>query len=270
MALVPRFRPDMVTLITTFIRDTFADTARSTAIVGMSGGVDSALVAKLCVEALGAKHVRGIALPEQESPLEDLEDARSWGGDLGIALDVVDIAPMVAPFRSRLGVKERKALGNIKARTRMIVLYDLASGNNGLVVGTSNKSEIALGYMTKFGDAAADLDPIGDLYKTQVRALARHLGIPEVILAKPPTADLVAGQTDEEDFGISYPKADAILHWLLNGYGPEQIAALGFSGEEVELVRGRLNATHWKRKLPTVAVLSGTAIGEFYLRPVDY
>ena len=109
-----------------------------------------------------------------------------------------------------------------------------------------------------------------DLYKTQVRALARHLGVPEAIVTKPPTADLVAGQTDEEDLGLSYDKADAILHWLVSGYGPEQIEALGFTALEVEQVRRRLDGTHWKRKLPTVAVLSGTAIGEFYLRPVDY
>ncbi len=262
MALVPRFRPDMVTLITTFIRDTFADTARSTAIVGMSGGVDSALVAKLCVEALGAKHVRGIALPEQESPLEDLEDARSWGGDLGIALDVVDIAPMVAPFRSRLGVKERKALGNIKARTRMIVLYDLASGNNGLVVGTSNKSEIALGYMTKFGDAAADLDPIGDLYKTQVWEMALHLGLPKAIVDKKPTAGLWKGQTDEGELGITYPELDSILLGIELELPQEEIAArTGLDVLKVARVEELVRAGVHKRKVPPIPKIGTRTFG---------
>jgi NAD+ synthase len=152
----------------------------------------------------------------------------------------------------------------------MIALFDRSAALGALPIGTGNKSERLLGYFTWHADDAPPINPLGDLYKSQVTALARHLGVPEEIVSKPPTADLIAGQTDEGDFGISYARADLVLHWLLQGYSAEQIAGLGFSADEIERVRQRLDSTHWKRRLPTVAVLSGTAINEFYLRPVDY
>jgi NAD+ synthetase len=139
-----------------------------------------------------------------------------------------------------------------------------------LPLGTGNKTERLFGYFTWHADDSPPVNPIGDLFKSQVWALARQLGVPDVIVSKPASADLIRGQTDESDFGISYPKADAILDWLLHGYRPAEIAALGYTPEEVEVVRRRLESTHWKRRLPTVAMLSQTAIGEFYLRPVDY
>jgi NAD+ synthase len=160
--------------------------------------------------------------------------------------------------------------GNIMARMRMIVLFDLSAELNALPLGTGNKSERLLGYFTWHADDSPPINPIGDLFKTQIWALARHVGVPEVIVSKPASADLVTGQTDEADFGISYSKADLILHWLLSGYRPPDIAPLGFTLAEVELVQRRLESTHWKRRLPTVAMLSQTAIGEYYLRPVDY
>ena len=156
------------------------------------------------------------------------------------------------------------------ARARMIVLFDLSAGHGALPIGTGNKSERLLGYFTWHADDSPPVNPIGDLFKTQVWALARHMGVPETIVTKPATADLVHGQTDEGDFGISYRKADAILHWLLLGYLPAEIEVYGFTAAEVDLVRKRLASTHWKRRLPTVAMVSPTAIGEFYLRPVDY
>jgi NAD+ synthase len=156
------------------------------------------------------------------------------------------------------------------ARMRMITLFDQAAALRGIPLGTGNKTERLFGYFTWHADDSPPVNPIGDLFKTQVWALARHLGVPAAIVDKPPTADLVAGQTDEGDFGISYARADPILHWILSGYGDAAIEQLGFSAAEVTLVRSRLDATHWKRKLPTVAMLSPTAIGEFYLRPVDY
>jgi NAD+ synthase len=152
----------------------------------------------------------------------------------------------------------------------MVALFDRSAALGALPLGTGNKTERLFGYFTWHADDTPPVNPIGDLFKTQVVALARHLGVPEVILAKPPTADLVSGQTDEGDFGITYAKADAILHWLLKGYDSARIGALGFKPGEVELVRQRLASTHWKRRLPTVAVLSQTAINEFYLRPVDF
>ena len=151
------------------------------------------------------------------------------------------------------------------ARQRMIVLFDLSAKLNALPLGTSNKSERLLGYFTWHGDDAPPVNPLGDLFKTQVWALARHVGVPEAIVAKPATADLIKGQTDEGDLGVSYLNADRILYHLIRGEQPR-----GFTKEEVETVRTRLDSTHWKRRLPTVAVLSQTAIGEFYLRPVDY
>src|SRR5512140_1273213 len=156
------------------------------------------------------------------------------------------------------------------ARQRMIVLFDQSAKLKALPLGTGNKTERLLGYFTWHADDSPPINPIGDLFKTQVWTLARHLGVPEAITGKPGTADLVKGQTDEGDLGISYPRADVILYWLLRGLRPADIERLGFSAAEVQLVRKRLESTHWKRRMPTVAMLSPTAIGEYYLRPVDY
>jgi NAD+ synthetase len=156
------------------------------------------------------------------------------------------------------------------ARMRMITLFDLAAKHEAIPLGTGNKTERLFGYFTWHADDSPPVNPIGDLFKTQVFALARHLGIPSIIVDKPPTADLVHGQTDEGDFGISYAKADEILNWIVSGYDGEDLVAHGFDATEVELVRKRLDGTHWKRRMPTVAMISPTAIGESYLRPVDY
>jgi NAD+ synthetase len=152
----------------------------------------------------------------------------------------------------------------------MIVLFDLSYKHQALPLGTGNKSERLLGYFTWHADDAPPVNPLGDLFKTQVWELARHVGVPAVIVDKPATADLIKGQTDEGDLGISYPRADLILYYLLRGLKPDQIAARGFTADEVAIVSRRLATTHWKRRLPTVAMMSQTAIGEFYLRPVDY
>ena len=164
----------------------------------------------------------------------------------------------------------RSASSGVSARARMIVLFDLSAGHGSLPLGTGNKSERLLGYFTWHADDSPPVNPLGDLFKTQVWALAQHLGVPDQIVSKPATADLVHGQTDEGDFGISYHKADGILHRLLLGYRAGEIEPFGYTADEVEIVRKRLESTHWKRRLPTVAMVSPTAIGEFYLRPVDY
>lgn len=156
------------------------------------------------------------------------------------------------------------------ARQRMIVLFDQSAKYEGLPVGTGNKSERLLGYFTWHADDSPPINPIGDLFKTQVWHLARHLGVPKEIVDKPATADLIRGQTDEEDLGITYARSDRILALMLMGYGEEDMVARGFSLVEVALVVRKVNATHWKRHLPTTAVISTTAINEFYLRPVDY
>ncbi len=240
-------------------------------VLGLSGGVDSALVAFLAVEALGRDHVTAVRMPYRSSSPESLAHAQLVIDQLGIPSRTIDISDGVDGIVTAIGGDTSPARrGNVMARMRMITLFDLSAELKALPLGTGNKTERLFGYFTWHADDSPPVNPIGDLFKTQVWALARHLGVPDVIVTKPASADLIRGQTDEGDFGISYPKADVILHWLLQGYRAEEIAALGFTAAEVALVRGRLESTHWKRRLPTVAMLSQTAIGEYYLRPVDY
>jgi NAD+ synthetase len=240
-------------------------------LVALSGGLDSAVVAFLAAEALGPENVTAIRMPYRHSSPESLAHAAEVVDRLGIGVETIDISAGADGLSGALPSRPDPArLGNILARLRMVTLFDRSAALGALPLGTGNKTERLFGYFTWHGDDTPPVNPIGDLFKTQVIALARHLGVPDSILAKPPTADLVSGQTDEGDFGITYAKADAILHWLLNGYDASGIEALGFTSAEVELVRRRLDSTHWKRKLPTVAVLTQTAINEFYLRPVDF
>lgn len=240
-------------------------------VVGLSGGVDSALVTCLAVEALGAENVTAVRMPYASSSPESLEHAALVIDKLGIPSRTVDITAGVDGIVCAIGGASTPARrGNVMARMRMITLFDLSAELDALPLGTGNKTERLFGYFTWHADDSPPVNPIGDLFKTQVWALARFVGVPEVIVAKPASADLIRGQTDEGDFGISYPKADHILHWLLQGYRPEEIEPMGFTPAEIELVRNRLESTHWKRRLPTVAMVSQTAIGEYYLRPVDY
>ena len=240
-------------------------------VIGLSGGVDSSLVAFLAVEALGTENVLGVRMPYRTSSPESLDHAQLVIAALGIAARTVDISTAVDGLAAAIGeAADPSRLGNIMARARMVTLFDLSAATRALPLGTGNKTERLLGYFTWHADDSPPVNPIGDLFKSQVWALARHVGVPEVIVSKPASADLIAGQTDEGDFGISYPRADAILHWILMGYRNAEIVPLGFTDEEIALVRRRLDSTHWKRRLPTVAMLSATAIGEYYLRPVDY
>ena len=240
-------------------------------VIGLSGGVDSSLVAFLAAEALGSEHVLGVRMPYRTSSPESLSHAQLVIDALGIQSVTVDISAAVDSLAAEIGGKpDPGRLGNIMARMRMITLFDLSAAHRALPLGTGNKTERLLGYFTWHADDSPPVNPIGDLFKTQVWVLARHLGVPDVIVSKPASADLIEGQTDEGDFGISYPRADAILHWILLGYRDAEIATLGFTATDTALVRKRLDSTHWKRRLPTVAMLSDTAIGEYYLRPVDY
>jgi len=210
-------------------------------------------------------------MPYRTSSQESLDHAQLVIDALRIPSRTVDISASVDALANAIGDEiEPGRLGNIMARTRMITLFDLSAALRALPLGTGNKTERLFGYFTWHADDSPPVNPIGDLFKTQVWALARYIGVPEVIVAKPASADLIKGQTDEGDFGISYPRADAILHWILLGYREPEISALGYEESEIQLVRRRLDSTHWKRRLPTVAMLSGTAIGEYYLRPVDY
>ncbi|MBI3961719.1 MAG: NAD+ synthase [Deinococcus sp.] len=240
------------------------------AVIGISGGVDSSLTAYLAAKALGPENVMGIRMPYRTSSPDSLAHAQLVVDALGIKSLTVDISPAVDGYLKLFPDADPRRRGNVMARTRMIVLFDQSMAFNALPLGTGNKSERLLGYYTWHADDSPPVNPLGDLFKTQVWALARHLGVPPVIVEKPATADLIQGQTDEGDFGITYYKADLILHYLLEGYSPERITEFGFTSGEILLVKGRLDSTHWKRSLPTSAMISQTAIGEYYLRPVDY
>ncbi len=253
-----------------FIRDEMERRNFSRAVIGVSGGVDSAVTAYLAAKALGPRNVVGVRMPYESSSKESLDHAQLVIDALGIESRTIDITPAVNGYLTHEPDAEHGRRGNVMARMRMITLFDLAAKYRGIPLGTGNKTERMFGYFTWHADDSPPINPLGDLFKTQVWALARHLGVPHVIVDKAPTADLVVGQTDETDFGISYAKADEILNWLLNGYTPNELADRGFDPSEVAIVKTRVESTHWKRRLPTVAMVSSTAIGESYLRPVDY
>ncbi len=256
--------------LTTFLREELHSRGFEKGVVGISGGVDSAVTAFLAARALGALNVIGVRLPYRTSSPDSLEHAQLVIDALGIESRTVDISPAVDGYLAIEPDADPARRGNVMARMRMIALFDMAAKYRALPIGTGNKTERLLGYFTWHADDSPPINPLGDLFKTQVWALAKHLEVPDMIVSKPASADLIEGQTDEGDFGISYSRADEILNWLVNGYGPGDIEARGFSEVEVELVRLRLAGTHWKRKLPTVAMVSHSAIGESYLRPVDY
>ena len=240
-------------------------------VVGVSGGVDSAVSLLLAARALGPENVHGFRLPYATSSADSLEHAGLALAAAGVEGRTIAITgpidayvsghePNISPARE----------GNLMARLRAVILFDQGARLQALPLGTGNKSERLLGYFTWHADDSPPINPLGDLFKTQVWALARHMGVPSAIVAKPPTADLVEGVTDESEMGIGYARADPILHWLLQGFGVDDLVSMGFDRSEVALVWRRLSSTHWKRELPTVAILSTSAIGEFYLRPVDY
>jgi NAD+ synthase (glutamine-hydrolysing) len=253
-----------------FIKDEMEQRGFTRALIGVSGGVDSAVTAYLAARALGPKNVIGVRMPYKSSSKDSFDHGQEVIDALGIESCTVDISPAVDGYLQGDPKTEPGRRGNVMARMRMIVLFDLSAKHRAIPLGTGNKTERLFGYFTWHADDAPPINPLGDLFKTQVWTLARHLGVPDAIVSKPPTADLVVGQTDEGDFGITYAKADEILNWMLAGYKAEELIARGFDREEIELVRKRLESTHWKRRLPTVAMLTNTAIGESYLRPVDY
>jgi NAD+ synthetase len=253
-----------------FLREEFDRRGFEKAVVGVSGGVDSAVTAFLCAKALGPENVIGIRMPYRTSSPDSLAHAQLVIDELGIESRTVDISAAVDGYLTNEPDADPARRGNVMARERMIVLFDLSARYKALPVGTGNKTERLLGYFTWHADDSPPINPLGDLFKTQVWQLARFLGVPEVIVGKPASADLIEGQTDEGDFGINYAEADRILNWLVSGYSPTAMVANGFDPAQVELVRKRLAGTHWKRKLPTVAMVSQTGIGEAYLRPVDY
>ncbi len=240
-------------------------------VLGVSGGVDSAVSLYLACRALGPDNVHGLRLPYATSSADSLAHADRVLEATGAQARTVEITGPVDAYLDAFepdadGVRR----GNVMARTRAVILFDQSARLRALPLGTGNKSERLLGYFTWHADDAPPINPLGDLFKTQVWALARHLGVPAEIVDKPASADLVQGVHDQDELGIGYAEADPILFWLVRGYAPDDLVRSGFDADRVEVVQRRLSSTHWKRELPTVAVLSSSAIGAFYLRPVDY
>jgi NAD+ synthetase len=256
--------------LTGFLHDELTRRGFGRAVIGISGGVDSAVTAALAVRALGRENVIGVRLPYRTSSAASLDHAQLVIDALGIESRTVDITAAVDGYLAHEPEADGGRRGNVMARTRMIALFDLSARYRALPLGTGNKTERLFGYFTWHADDSPPVNPIGDLYKTQVWELARHLGVPEVIITKPPTADLIVGQTDEGDLGISYARADEILNGMLHGFSHEALRARGYSPDELEIVSTRLNGTHWKRRPPATALVSQSGIGESYLRPVDY
>ncbi|SFC65795.1 NAD+ synthase [Halobiforma haloterrestris] len=240
--------------ITAFIADRVDAAGADGAVLGLSGGIDSTLTAYLAVEALGPENVHGLVLPARVSGDENMSDAERVATDLEISHDVIEIEPIVDSLLSAYPDAEgdHVAVGNSRARVRAVLNYLVANHENRLVLGTGNRSEAAVGYFTKYGDGAVDCHPIGNLYKAQVRQLARHVGVPEDLAAKTPTAELWADQTDEEELGISYDTLDSIL--VTHVDGPLSVAAtareLEVDRETVEQVREMYERSEHKRSVP--------------------
>lgn len=240
-------------------------------VIGVSGGVDSAVSLFLACRALGPENVFGFRLPYATSSPQSLVHAGAAITAAGAQERTVSITEAVDGYVDAHEPEVTAARrGNLAARLRAVVLFDQSAKLEALPLGTGNKSERLLGYYTWHGDDSPPINPLGDLLKTQVWQLARHLGVPADIVDKPASADLIKGVHDEDELGIAYHRADPILHWLLKGHTVDSLERLGFDRNEVAIVWRRLSSTHWKRQLPTVALLSDNAIGESYLRPVDY
>ncbi len=263
--------PILTDFLVEFLQNEVSDKGFDKALVCLSGGIDSAVTTYLCTKAFGAKNVYALKLPYKASHPDSLTHAQLVIDKLAINSETIDISAAVDGYAATVSTMNPHRRGNIMARVRMLVMFDKAFEYNALPIGTSNKTERLFGYYTWHDAAdAAPINPLGDLFKTQVWALARYLGVPNEIINKTPSADLIPDQSDETDMGISYEKADTILVHHLAGYEDAYIASLGFTQTEINLVKNKITKTHWKRELPISAVVSGTAINEFYLRPVDY
>jgi len=262
-ALVPRLPSHARSTIEQFLRAHALGDGRDGVVVGLSGGIDSALTARLAVNALGAEHVLGVLLPDAGFPPELIPETVEYARALGIESRTIAIDPIERAFASALpGPTDLVTIGNTKARIRMVLLYALARGRRRLVVGTGNKSELLLGYFTKHGDGGVDLLPIGDLYKTEVRALAAELGLPAAILARPPTAGLWDGQTDEEELGAPYEVVDRILRGLEELRSEAEIAeATGLSPERIRDIARRVHESRHKRRPAPVAKVGLRTVG---------
>jgi NAD+ synthase len=258
-------------ILTGFIRSEITRAGFERAVVGLSGGIDSALSCVLAAEALGPENVLAVRMPYKASSSESLEHAQMVIEQFQVRGETIEITDMVDPLIARDPEMSKVRKGNIMARARMIVLYDQSEAFGGLVVGTGNKTEILLGYSTLWGDSASALNPIGDLYKTQVRQLSRALKVPSVIVDKPPSADLWVGQTDEGELGFTYEDVDKLLYLLVDQrYSPQECVEARFAESFVEKVVKRIRNTQFKRMLPPVAKISNRTVGYDFLYLRDW
>lgn len=249
-------------ILTAFLKNEIRKFGFSSAVLGLSGGIDSAVALELAVRALGKENVLALKMPYSQSSRESIEHADLMIGRLGIRAEERPVTPMADAFFAEVPEGDRLRRGNIMARMRMVLLYDVSARDGSLVVGTSNKTELLLGYGTMFGDMASAVNPLGDLYKTQVRGLARHLGIPAVLIDKAPSADLWEGQSDESDLGFSYGEVDLLLYMMLElRMEREAILREGVPAEFYERVRRMVVRNQYKRMMPVVAKVSARTPG---------
>jgi NAD+ synthase len=264
-------------MLVTFVREEVTKVGFKRALFGLSGGIDSALTATIAAEALGKDNVLAVTMPYRSSSPESLADAKLVADSLGIETIEVDITPQIDAYFGRKDVPtseeriEQLRRGNKMARERMTILYDLSMSENALVLGTSNKTELLLGYGTLFGDMASALNPIGDLYKSQVWQLAQDIGVPEKVVEKAPTADLWSGQTDQEEIGYSYAEIDRIFYYLVDCRTEvETVISKGFDRSFVEHIAELLRQSQYKRRLPVVAKLGKRTIDRDFRYPRDW
>jgi NAD+ synthase len=244
-------------LLVRFIKDQISNAGFNKAVIGVSGGVDSAVSATLAAEAMGKENVLGIILPYRTSNPKSLEDARLVIQNAGIRWESIDISKTVDTYCDDNKVTDSLRRGNIMARMRMIVLYDISAREKALVVGTSNKTEILVGYGTQHGDLACAINPLGDLYKSQIWQLAEAIGVPKTVIEKAPSADLWEGQTDETEMGVTYAVLDALLYEMIDErHSDDELEKLGFNTALIKKVRGMIQKNQFKRRPPVIAKVS--------------
>lgn len=256
--MIMELNEELVTkILCNFIKDETLKIGVQNVIVGLSGGVDSALSATLSVKALGKERVFLYYLPYKTSSLSSFEDAKAVADFLGVKLHTIEITDFVEPYFKLEEDMSDLRKGNVMARMRMIILFDMSAKHKGIVIGTSNKTELLLGYGTWYGDLASAINPIGDLYKTQVWSLSRYLNIPKKVIEKEPTADLWQGQTDEKELGFTYKEVDKLLFKMIDErYSIEDLIEAGFDKKFIEDVYERIRRSQFKRQLPVIAKIS--------------
>jgi NAD+ synthase len=244
-------------LLIRFIKDETNNAGFTNAVIGISGGVDSAVSATLTAEALGKDNVLGVMIPYRTSNPKSVEDAKSVIQSSGIRSELIDISGMVDSYCEENKITDSLRRGNVMARMRMIVLYDLSAREKALVIGTSNKTEILVGYGTMHGDLASAINPLGDLYKSQIWQLAEAIGVPKQVIEKAPSADLWEGQTDESEMGVTYAKLDALLYEMIDErHSDEELEKLEFDSVLIKKVRGMIQKNQFKRRPPVIAKVS--------------